>query len=110
MLKTTLLLISAMMLMALTVSVVSRAEDKEVKSAKPVVLCKAHSVPEDVCVLCHPKLTKEFKNKGDWCKEHKVPESQCFACNPELEAKFKAMAAGKKVDESKDEKKSDDKR
>ena len=75
------------------------AEDKEEKPAKAVVLCKDHGVPEDVCVMCHPKLSKEFKAKGDWCKEHKVPESQCFACNPDLVAKFKAMAKGEKPPE-----------
>ena len=92
--KTSSVVVSAVLLTILTAWVACRAEDKEEKS-KPV-LCKAHSVPEDICVLCHPKLAKEFKNKADWCKEHKVPESQCFACHPELEAKFKAMAAGKK--------------
>lgn len=92
----------------LLLAIPSMAEDKE--APKAVVLCKDHGVPEDVCVLCHPKLAAAFKKKGDWCKEHKVPESQCFACVPGLEAKFKAMAAGKKVEETKDEKKSDDKK
>ena len=100
-------LASAFVLLALAFVGNCRAEDKDEKPAKAVVLCKEHGVPEDVCVLCHPKLAKEFKSKGDWCKEHKVAESQCFACHPELAAKFKAMAKGEKppADKKDDDKK-----
>jgi thiol-disulfide isomerase/thioredoxin len=43
-----------------------------------------HSVPEEVCVRCHPERAASFKKKGDWCPEHDVPESQCLKCHPDL--------------------------
>ncbi len=69
-------------------------DEYDPKPDKPVALCKDHGVPADVCVLCHPKLAKDFKAKGDWCAEHKVPESQCFLCHPDLKARFLALSKG----------------
>lgn len=44
-----------------------------------------HSVPEEVCVRCHPELIPSFQAKHDWCAEHAVPESQCLPCHPDLD-------------------------
>ncbi len=44
-----------------------------------------HGVPEEVCVRCHPRLSGQFKKRGDWCPEHDVPESQCLKCHPDLD-------------------------
>jgi hypothetical protein len=50
--------------------------------------CEEHGVPEDVCTLCHSKLAKEAKARGDWCKEHNRAKSICFKCDPKLKEKY----------------------
>ena len=52
--------------------------------------CKEHSMPESICVQCHPEMGDDFKKKNDWCAEHGLPDSQCFKHHPELKAKFAA--------------------
>jgi cobalt-zinc-cadmium efflux system membrane fusion protein len=43
--------------------------------------CSEHSVPENECVECHPKLMPK-PEKPRWCKEHGV--SECPTHHPEL--------------------------
>lgn len=57
--------------------------------------CAEHSVPEEVCGQCSPKVAAEFQKKGDWCKMHDRPDSQCFICHPEYAAKFIAQYEAK---------------
>ena len=41
--------------------------------------CAEHSVPESVCIECHPDLLPKSKQYG-WCRKHGVHE--CPHCNP----------------------------
>jgi cobalt-zinc-cadmium efflux system membrane fusion protein len=43
--------------------------------------CEEHSVPESVCVECHPELMPKAKEHG-WCRVHGIHE--CPLCNPRV--------------------------
>jgi hypothetical protein len=56
--------------------------------AQAIDWCREHSMPESVCVQCHPEMAAGFKAKGDWDEQHALPKSQCFKCDPTLKEKF----------------------
>ncbi len=78
-----------------TNSISSDTEKNSAEHSHESWWCSEHGVPEEMCALCHPKVAKQYKAKGDWCQQHDRPESQCFICHPELETKFAALYEAK---------------